>query len=437
MVNRKLVPAPLQRILGGNPQKFLLCSPADVESALYRLLELSFERGGSVMEPVLQVNDITLSALDVGLLVGGVIVALLITLIIMLALQMGRRSEEATERTKQAFMMEAEMAELKGRLHTLGEITVTRQSEVARMLNERLDGVSHRLGHNMQENASLTAKSLAELQERLATIDVAQRNITELSSQVVSLQDILANKQTRGAFGQARMEAIIQDGLPRNAYTFQATLSNGKRPDALVHLPNNPAGIAIDAKFPLEAFELFRIARTEEERKVAMARVRKDVGVHVDDIAAKYFIPGETQDTAIMFLPSEAIYADMHEFFPDLVQKAYRARIIVASPNMLMLAVQTMQAIMKDVKMREAAGLIKKEVAHLTDDVNRLRDRVLNLQRHFGQANKDIEQILTSSDKISSRGRKIETLDFDREADKLIESREKDSNTPPTLMAGE
>ena len=390
----------------------------------------------------LPLNEITVD--PASLLVGfaGLIIVLLVTLTIVILRQTNSRELEARDQSMRAHAFEAEMAEMKGRLQTLAEITVTRQSEVSRALHERLDGVSHKLGHNLQESTQKTTDSLAQLQERLAIIDTAQRNITELSSKVVTLQDILANKQARGAFGQGRMEAIIKDGLPRNSYTFQAQLSNGKRPDCLVHLPNNPAGIVVDAKFPLEGFEAFRTAHSEAEQKAASKSVRIDVGKHINAIAEKYFLPGETQDTAILFVPSEAIYADLHEFFPDLIQKAYRNRIIIASPNMLMLAVQTMQAIMKDVQMRESAGLIKREVTNLMNDLHRLRDRTLNLQRHFGQANKDVEQILTSSDKIASRGRRIETLDFDREADKIVEKREKSAKeeaaaAKPQLVAGE
>jgi DNA recombination protein RmuC len=238
---------------------------------------------------------------------------------------------------------------------------------------------------------------------------------------MVSLQEILANKQARGAFGQMRMEAIIQDGLPKGAFTFQATLSNGKRPDCLLHMPNTKAGVVIDAKFPLEGFEAFRVARGPEEKKEAARRVRVDVGRHVDAMAERYFLPGETQDTAILFVPSEAIYADLAEHFSDLVQKAHRARIVICAPNMLMLAVQTMQAILKDVKMREQAHLIQREVSRLMEDMGRLRERVLDLQRHFGQANQDIEKILTSSERIASRGHRIESLEFEGDGPSAVE----------------
>jgi len=395
-------------------------------------------------EKVLNLGEIVIDPAGLALFLAGLAVLLLFVLVTMVWRHGSERNRESMDQMMRSHAHDAEMAELKGRLRTLADIVVTRQSEVTRSIHERLDGVSHQLGQNLDSNSRQTNNSLTQLQQRLAVIDAAQRNITELSNKVVTLQDILNNKQSRGAYGQGRMEAIIQDGLPRNAYTFQATLSNGKRPDCLVHLPDNPAAIVIDAKFPLEGFEAFRVAKTEADNKIASQKIRQDIGRHIEDISAKYLLPGETQDTAIMFIPSEAIYADLHEYFPDLIQKAYRARIVVASPNMLMLAVQTMQAIMKDVKMREAAGLIQREVTNLMDDVNRLRDRVNKLQSHFGQANKDIDQILISSDKITSRGRKIETLDFDREAEKILKVRnEADQKGPqkledqPKLLAGE
>ena len=357
------------------------------------------------MEPI-QVGSVILDPVLVMLALAGLAVLALVTLAIVLTLHMGRRREEASAH-------EAQLSELKVRLQTLAEISVTRHGELARAVNERLDRMTHRVGADLNETARKTNDSIAKLNERLAVIDTAQKNLTDLSTNMVSLQEILANKQARGAFGQMRMETIVTDGLPKGAYTFQATLSNGKRPDCLLHMPNASASVVIDAKFPLEGFEAFRTARRDEEKKEAARRVRTDVGRHVDSMAERYFIPGETQDTAILFVPSEAIYADLCEHFSDLVQKAHRARIVICAPNMLMLAVQTMQAILKDVKMREQAHLIQREVVHLMEDTGRLRERVLDLQRHFGQANADIEKILTSSERIGARGRKIEALEFE------------------------
>lgn len=367
------------------------------------------------MEPlVLRLGQTAIDSSTLLLALGGFAALLLLALVIVQIVSLARRSREREERAQQAHVLETELAEMKGRLQAVAEMSVSRQAELSRSINDRLDKVSHRLGQNLNETTQKTSDSLSKLHERLAVIDTAQKNITELSSNVVTLQEILSNKQSRGAFGQGRMEAIIKDGLPKDAYSFQATLSNRNRPDCLIRLPNAP-GLVIDAKFPLEAFEAFRTAKTERERAEAVKRVRADVSIHVAAIAEKYHIPGETQDQSLMFVPSEAIYADLHEHFPDLIQKAMRARVVIVSPNMLMLAVQTMLAILKDVRMREQAGLIQKEVTYLIEDVHRLRERVVKLQAHFGQANQDIEKILTSSDRISMRGRRIETLDFQDE----------------------
>jgi len=362
----------------------------------------------------IRVGSVTLDPVLVLLALAGLAVLALIALAVTLLVHTSRRRRDSQAQA-------TELAELKGRLQTFAEISVARQGDVARAVNERLDRMTHRVGTDLNETARKTNDSISKLHERLAVIDTAQKNLTELSTNMVSLQEILANKQARGAFGQMRMEAIVQDGLPKGAYTFQATLSNGKRPDCLLHMPNTTAGVVIDAKFPLEGFEAFRIARRDEEKKEAARRVRVDVGRHVDSMAERYFIAGETQDTAILFVPSEAIYADLCEHFTDIVQKAHRARIVICAPNMLMLAVQTMQAILKDVQMREQAHLIQREVAKLMDDMGRFRERVLDLQRHFGQTNQDIEKILTSSEKIAQRGRKIENLDFEDDAPKAVE----------------
>lgn len=365
-----------------------------------------------------RVGNITVDPLIVFAGLAAFIALGLLTLIIILWLNGRQRAREATERQAQAHLFETEVAALKGRLQTMAELSSSRQAEMSRDMHERLDRMSQNLGVNLQETSQKTSENLAKLHERLAIIDTAQRNITDLSTRVVSLQDILANKQQRGAFGQLRMETIIQDALPRDAYSFQATLSNGKRPDCLIHLPGSSASIAIDAKFPLEAFEALRTAHDEAVQKNAERRIRIDVGRHIDDIAAKYTLPGETQDTMLMFVPSESIYAELHERLPDLLQKAHRARIVIVSPNMLMLAVQTMQAIMKDVQMREQADVIQREVGVLMTDVHRLKDRVLEFQRHYGLLGGDLEKIITSTDKIAARGSKIENVDLTNGHDK-------------------
>ena len=321
-----------------------------------------------------------------------------------------RRDDEATDRQM------AELARLQAettvRIEGMRDLLAGRQAELHRAVNERLDSVSHHLNQSMTTTGQHTVESLQRLNERLAVIDNAQKNITELSSRVSSLSAVLSNKQARGAFGQARMEAIVQDGLPKGAFAFQHTLKSGKRPDCAVFLPDGRP-LVIDAKFPLEAVTAFRDAATDDERSRAAQRLRQDIGRHVADIAEKYLVPGETQDTALMFVPSESVYAELHDGFDDIVQKAYRARVVLVSPALLMLAIQVIQQIQKDARMREAADRIRSEVGAMLDDLGRLRERVVRLERHFGQANEDIRQILISSEKIDKRATRIEELEFD------------------------
>jgi len=305
-------------------------------------------------------------------------------------------------------------AETSGRMQAMGEALAGRQAELARVLTERLDSVSTRLGASLDTNTQQTVDRLQNLHERLVVIDHAQKNLTELSSNVTSLRDVLANKQSRGAFGQASMEAIVQDRMPKGFYEFQYTLTNNTRPDCVIFLPDKRP-MVIDAKFPLEAVTALRDSKSEDERKTAAQRIRQDVAKHVADIAGKYLIPGETQDLALMFVPSESIYAELHDGFDDVVQKAYRARVVIVSPSLLMLAIQVMQQILKDARMREAADQIRTEVGRMMEDLGRLRDRVLKLQQHHTQTGDDLRQILISSEKIEKRATRIEELEFDGE----------------------
>jgi DNA recombination protein RmuC len=304
-------------------------------------------------------------------------------------------------------------AETAGRLQAMAGLLADRQSDLARSLGERIDGLAGRVGDSLGEASRTNAAHLERLAERLATIDRAQRTLGDLAGEVVSLRQVLSNKQSRGAFGQGRMEAIVRDGLPGGAVVFQATLSNGSRPDCLIPMPGGGGGLVIDAKFPLEAFERLRAAETEEVAVGALAQARRDLVRHVVDVRQKYFIPGETQDTALVFVPSESIFADIHERLPEVVDKAARARVLLVSPSLLMLSVQLVQSVLRDVRMREQAHLIQAEVRHLVDDVERLRERTLNLQRHFGQVTADVEQVLTSTQKIVRRGGRIDAVAFD------------------------
>ncbi|MBU1313195.1 MAG: DNA recombination protein RmuC [Alphaproteobacteria bacterium] len=345
-----------------------------------------------------------------------------------------RRGTEAARQAAQAEARLIELmrhqAEMQGRLAHMTETLSQRQSELGQAVNQRLDGMSQRLGSTITEQTKSTHENLRLLQERLAVIDAAQNNIQSLAKDVVGLQAILSNKQTRGAFGQGRMEAIVADGLPMGAYEFQAQLSNGKRPDCTIKMPNGAPPLVIDAKFPLEAWNVFRDVAAPEARKAAAAQFRRDLEVHIRDIAEKYLIPRETQEMAFLFVPSESIFAEIHEHFDGAVQKAQRLRVVIVSPSLLMLSIQVIQAVLKDQRMREQAHLIQGEVAHLMEDLSRLDDRTRKLQGHFLAAQRDVEQILTSSDKLVKRGAKIGGL----ELESVTESASESEPSPPRAV---
>lgn len=306
------------------------------------------------------------------------------------------------------------LAALNARLDAMGNWLQNSHTQLQQTVNSRLDAVSQNIGESMKTTTKNTTEHLQQLHARLAVIDSAQKNISELASTVTSLQKVFDNKQRRGAFGQGRMEAIIADALPQGAYEFQFTLTNNSRPDCCIHMPDN-RHLVIDAKFPLEATTALENAKTDDDRLAATRQLRQNLGKHIDDIAGKYLIKGETQDVAFMFIPSESMFAELYDGFDDVLQKGYRSGVIIVSPSLLMLAIQVVQQIQKDARMREAADKILTEVALMVDDVQRLKDRVDNLDRHFGTVNKDIEQIVISADKILSRGEKIRSVEFSDE----------------------
>ncbi|MEM6381531.1 MAG: DNA recombination protein RmuC [Pseudomonadota bacterium] len=331
-----------------------------------------------------------------------------------------RRIEHQAEAEKavlneQIKVMSAAQTELTGRVQSMSEMLGHRQAELTRVMSERMERLGHRLGQSLAQQSHNTHETLTTLHERLAAIDTAQKNITELSQGVIELQTVLKDKQTRGAYGQGRMEAIVQDALPRGAYAFQHTLSNGTRPDCVVFLPNGAPSLVVDAKFPLEGWTAMRQATDEAAIAQAAKAFRGDIANHVGDIVSKYFIPGETHETAFMFVPSESIFADLHERFEDVVQKAARQRVVIVSPSLLTLSIQVVQAVLRDARLREQAHLIQDEVGKLVDDIVRLDERVSKLSTHFGQAQRDIEQIQTSTGKIVKRGDRIGNLDVQPE----------------------
>jgi len=352
---------------------------------------------------LLEIGGAPVTLLHLLFVAGLFALMLLVAAVILSWRAQAARLGDSIATQRRAAELEYRIAELSGALRTLAEQSQGSQIHLVSTLDERLT-----------DQAERTGQSLKQLHERLAVIDAAQKNIAALSGEMLGLKDILSNKQARGAYGQARMEAIIRDGLPSTAYAFQGSLSNNTRPDCLVSLPDSDIKLVIDAKFPLEAFNALKAATGETELRNAEARLRGDVLKHVKDIAEKYLLAGETHETAIMFVPSESVYAELYEKFEDVIQKAHRSRVILASPNVLMLLVQTLQAIFRDARMREQAGLIKVEVTKLLEDVDRLKDRVGDLQKHFGAASNDLEKLAVSADKITRRGARIESLELEK-----------------------
>jgi DNA recombination protein RmuC len=318
----------------------------------------------------------------------------------------------------------AESAEIAGRLAQMAESQTAVQARLSEQLQaqeravtkaveERLTDFSKRVSDRLTQSATQSHTTLTDLRERLAVIDQAQKNITELSTQVVGLQDVLANKQARGAFGEVQLTDIVETILPPSAYAFQATLSNGKRADCLIRLPNPPGPIVIDSKFPLESYEALLAAGDETATTQAGRAFSAAVRTHVQDIAAKYIVAGETAESALMFLPSEAVYAELHARFRGVVEESFRARVWIVSPTTLMATLNTVRAVLKDVRMREQAGVIQTEVRLVLEDVLRLDERVGKLQRHFDQASEDVRQIRISTEKVSKRAERIEELELE------------------------
>ena len=319
---------------------------------------------------------------------------------------------------------------LAGGLNHVSEAQAAAQANLLQLMEKRLAQVSGQMTENLQGSARRTAHSLGDLQQRLTAIDKAQENITKLSGDVLSLQDILSNKQTRGAFGEIQLNDIVSKALPSDSYSLQHTLSNGKRADCLIYLPNPPGPICVDSKFPLEAYEALRNAGNDWELNEAAKFLRSSVKKHIKDISEKYILDGETADGALMFLPSEAVYAELHSNFPELVREGFAARVWIVSPTTCMATLNTMRAILKDARMREQAGAIRKELGLLFADVDRLGTRVENLDRHFHQAAKDVSDIKISADKASRRAKRLDNFDFEElapEVDPTVVKLTKDS----------
>ena len=310
--------------------------------------------------------------------------------------------------------------QLAGGLTHVSDAQAAQQAQMLRLMEARLAAVSEAMSVNLSSSARNTAQSLGELQQRLKTIDKAQENITKLSGDVLSLQDILSNKQTRGAFGEIQLHDIVSKALPKDSYTLQATLSNGKRADCLIHLPNPPGPIVIDSKFPLEAYERLRNAKTDSELADAARQFRTSVRAHIRAISDKYIVEGETADGALMFLPSEAVYAELHSNFPEVVRDGFDARVWIVSPTTCMATLNTMRAILKDARMREQAGAIRTTLKQLHRDVELVVERVGKLNTHFGQARADLDDINTAAERAGKRAARLDNFDFEEIAPEVI-----------------
>ncbi|MBB93349.1 MAG: DNA recombination protein RmuC [Rhodobacteraceae bacterium] len=391
----------------------------------------------------------TLALDDPRLWVSAGLAALVLLLVLMMALAIraSARAARAAEpmAAQMAWMGQAvqQMAQgqdqLRGGLQQVSDTQATAQLQVIQTVEARLATVQQQMADRLAENvlksqvalaemqermtdtlhgqSKATATSLTQLQERLKVIDKAQDNITRLSGDVLSLQDILSNKQTRGAFGEIQLHDIVASALPRDSYVMQATLPNGRRADCLIRLPNPPGPIVIDSKFPLEAYEALRRAETQADQARAAQAMRQALRVHIKAIAERYILDGRTADGALMFLPSEAVYAELHGNFPDIVRESFEARVWIVSPTTCMATLNTMRAILKDARMREQAGAIRAELGHLHRDVVRLGERVANLDRHFTQAAKDVAEIRVSAEKAGRRAERLDRFDFDGSAE--------------------
>ena len=303
--------------------------------------------------------------------------------------------------------------QLAGGLAQVSDAAARGQAQMLGLMERRLGEVTQAMGDSLQGAAQRTARSLGELQARLDAIDKAQANIEKLSGNVLSLQDILSNKQTRGAFGEIQLLDIVGKALPPDSFTPQATLSNGRRADVLIHLPQPPGPIAVDAKFPLEAYEALRTADTPRALAEAQAALRAAVRKHIRDIADRYILDGETAEGALMFLPSEAVYAELHANFADVVREGFAARVWIVSPTTCMATLTTMRAILKDARMREQAGAIRKALRLLHRDVELVVERADRLALHFDQARGDVEGIGTAAERAGKRAARLDSFDFE------------------------
>jgi len=288
---------------------------------------------------------------------------------------------------------------------------------LTRSTDERLKEISGQVDKRLNEGFEKTTATFADVVKRLAMIDEAQKKITELSGSVVSLQEVLADKRSRGAFGEVQLNSLVRNVMPENSFSFQHTLSNSTRVDCMLFLPEPSGSIGIDSKFPLESFrKMTDLDSADVDRQGAEKQFKKDIKKHINDIAGKYIISGETSDGAVMFIPAEAVFAEIHAHHYELVEEAQRARVWLVSPTTLMAVLTTARAVLKDSATRKQVHLIQEHLVTLAKDFSRFQTRMDNLSKHINQASKDVSDVNTSAKKISSRFEKIEKVELLDEA---------------------
>lgn len=382
-------------------------------------------------------------------LIGAAIMLLVVVLLIMAVRRAGQSAElvntvagAMNRLANDVNALGQGQSQLAGNIQTVSDAQASAQVRVIQTMETRLAEVNAQVAERLADNALKSARSMADLQERmkesltgssekttqsltqlqerLATIDKAQTNIEKLSGDVLSLQDILSNKQRRGMFGEIQLTDIVSKALPADAYALQATLSNGKRADCLVHLPNPPGPIVIDAKFPFEAYEALAAAETKPQQEAALRALGDAVKVHIKAISERYIIEGETADGAIMFLPSEAVYAELHARLPHVVREGFNARVWIVSPTTCMATLNTMRAILKDARMREQTGEIRKALRMLHRDVELINEKASKLETHLRQAGDDVAGVITAATRAGKRADRLDNFDFE-ELDPTVE----------------
>ncbi len=323
-----------------------------------------------------------------------------------------------------AVQQETRLQMLTQSLNTLTEQTDARarkseevvQTQIEKLIssnNQRLDKIGEKVEQRLEKGFKETTTVFGDVLKRLALIDKAQEKITELSGNVVSLQEVLSDKRSRGAFGEIQLSALISNMMPEKSYSLQHTFTSGVRADCVLTLPEPTGTICIDSKFPLENYQrMTDLSLGDADRATAERQFRQDIKKHIKDIAAKYIIPGETSNGAMMFIPAEAVFAEIHGHYPELVEEAHRSRVWMVSPTTMMAVLTTALAVLKDSATRKQIHIIQEHLVALSQDFTRFQQRMDKLATHIDQANRDVEQVQTSARKITSRFGKIEQVEL-------------------------